>query len=176
MRNEEEVNATNVAPPHLHRNRANSVLQRRKYHIAITEWEVRWLPWLHLLGTLIGIGVVLMPSISKFWLVAIERINILQFLHAQFSNLGWLVMAALILYAMTHAISAIMSKHIYPGWDAQKEWGLPNAKQIIQRGLYPHTKKQEFVFLVCAFQSLLSPLLVVVLFGVLAFFIRLARS
>lgn len=153
-----------------------SVIARRRYHVGITKWEARWLPWLQATGAILGLAVVLMPSISKGWLAAIERVSLFRFIYEQFSSLGWLVATTLILYAITHAITAFMWKHSYPGWDARKEWGLPNAKQILDRDLFPSTRKQEFVFLVYAFQAFLSPFLVMILFGVVAYFIRFVRS
>lgn len=153
-----------------------TVVARRRLHVAVTRWEARWLPWLQAMGALVGLIVVLMPSISKGWLATIEQVSLFKFIYEQLSSLGVVVIAVLALYAVTNTICSLMWKHSYPGWDARKEWGLPNAKQILDRQLFPSTRSQEIVFFTYALQALLSPFLVMILFGVIAFFIRFIRS
>jgi len=151
---------------------SQSVKARRIYHVTITQWEAKWLPWLQAAGALVGFVIVLLPAMSKGWLVAIEEIGFLRFIFEQFSSFGNLVIVILTLYAITNAIGSLMWKHSYPGWNARKEGGMPNAKQILERKLYPATRKQEFIFFVYVVQGLLIPFFVAMLFGVLAFFIR----
>lgn len=153
-----------------------SVLRRRRFHVAITEWEAKGLPWLQAAGALIGFVFVLLPAMSKSWRTVIQDIGPLNWIFDEFSRFGLLVMAVFILFAVTNAIASLMWKHVYPGWDARKEWSLPNAKQILDRALYPINRKQEVVFYAFLAQALVSPLLIMILFGVLAFFIRLGGN
>lgn len=173
MKDEHDMNTAQESVPGIRsREVSEDVLRRRKYHIAITKWEAKWLYWLQAAGALVGFVIVLLPAMSNRWLSTIEEYDFLRFIYEQFSSLGNLVSMILALFAATNAILSLMWKHSYPGWDARKEGGMPNAQQILERQLFPETRKQELVFFVSVVQGLLIPLIVVMMFGVLAFFIR----
>lgn len=173
MKEANDSNSVQNSSPSINENLSDSVLRRRRYHIATTQWEEKWLPWLQTTGALIGFFVVLLPVIVKGWLVIIEEIIVLRFIFEQFSTLGNLVVTILLLYAITSAIISIMWGNSFPNWNIRIEGGLPSSQNILEKNLYPTTKKQEFVFYIHVLQGLLTPFFVVMIFGVLAFFIRL---
>lgn len=170
------MNTVQDSMPSTRGNVSDSVLRRRKYHIAIVEWEARWLPWLQAAGALVGFAIVLMPAMSKGWRSLIQDISVTNWIFEEFSRFGSFALALLaMLLSMTSALYSL--HHYFPGdWDVWQEHGFPSAKVIRDRALYPKTLKEEFTFwTLILFGMFGSSIWLYLPFGLISFFIRIGE-
>jgi len=149
------------------------VLGRRRYHEAAAKWLAKWSYLLQTTFALIGFMVVLLPMFSKSWRAAIENTPVAERIFNDFSTLSGL---AMVLFFILMVLWGILNWRVkdYPGgWHPTKQWGFPNPQQVVEMGLYPRLKREEFVFWIDIVFGTAGTMIWMILFGVFAFFIRI---
>lgn len=176
MNDEHDMNTAQNSPAGIRRAVSDSVLRRRKYHIAITEWEARWLPWLQAAGALVGFVIVLLPAMSRGWRSVIQDISVANWFFEEFSRFGPFALATLVLLlSMTSALYSL-HRHFPGDWDVRKEHGFPSATVMRDRTLYPQTLKEEVTFWLLALLGIFGFFIwLYIPFGLISFFIRIGE-
>jgi len=175
MRDEHDMNTTQDSLSDSRRSRdvASSVLRRRKYHIAITEWEAKWMYRQQAIGALIGFFIVLLPTLSKAWREIVVSFPPTRWIYDEFSSFGPFSLTVLLVFVFATIGLNGLYRHFPGGWDAKKEWGFPTARVIRDRGLYPTRPLEEAVFGLAVFVGLFGLFFWLYFpFGLIAFFIR----
>lgn len=152
-----------------------SVLRRRKFHIAITEWEAKASPWLQAAGALIGFVIVLLPGMSKSWRAVIQDIGPTKWFFEEFSRFGPTALTILLIMLTNTVILNALAHHFPGNWNAKKEWGFPTTKQILDRQLFPTTFRQEMAFMSWLFSGFYTPFIYIMGFGLFTFFMRMGE-
>ncbi len=152
-----------------------SVLRRRKFHIAINEWEAKTAPWLQTAGALIGFVFVLLPVMSKGWRAVIQDIGPTRWFFEEFSRLGPIAMAIFFMVMTNTVILNALARHFPGDWNAKKEWGFPTSKQILDRQLFPTTFREEIAFMSWVLSGFCVPFIYIMGFGVFSFFMRIGE-
>lgn len=146
-----------------------AVFARRKAHEAAAQWLARWLTDLQIVFALIGLIVVLLPTLSKPWRAIIDGIPIVARVFHDYSTLsGWAMAHVFILVSLLLVRNAL-SKHMQGGYTV----GL-TFRDVMDMELYPRTRKEEFAYWThVVFTAAAAPNLLLLPFGCFAFFIRI---
>lgn len=124
-----------------------SVLRRRKYHIAAAQWLARWTVRLAWISALAALFLLLFPVLSKSWRTAVEAFPVTAWFFHDFSTIGPTAKTLLGLFGFAYVYQVLNLKH-FPGGglDVTKEGGIPGTRVMSERGLYPNTRKEEAFF------------------------------
>lgn len=150
------------------------VSPRKDAQIAAARWLAKWSRPLQISFATTGFSVVLMPVLSNPWKEVVVSLPVAGWVFNQFSTFGAWAMLLLGLLLTLFLILNIMVRDYPGGWNPTKEWGFPSPKQVVEKELYPRTRKEEFVFWVDIFFGAIGTTVWLYLpFGVLAYFIRI---
>lgn len=153
---------------------SEGVLGRRPAHVRVARWVARWQFALQVSFVIAGLFLVLMPVLLEFWLVLIQQNPITHWVFEEFSRMGpmaigWLVFLLCGPYLALH----LMAQHYPGGWDVRQQQGFPSPTQIVERSLYPRTRREECVFWIAMVMDVLGTSIWLYLpFGVMAYSIR----
>lgn len=124
------------------------VIGRRPIHEAVVNWEIKWLPRLHLIFAPLAFVIVLLPKFNKAWHGVISFVPVISWLHREFSGLTstlYLCLAFglfLYFYSASKIDGESYSEYGYP---INLSYGI-SPQNIKQAELYPRTKLEERVF------------------------------
>ena len=148
-------------------------LRRRPLHVACMHWLAKCYLPLHLTFATIGFLLLMLPILCRPWRAIVESIPPLAWFFDEFSLFRGYAMGLLYAYAVFVFILSVMAKHYPGGWDWAKESRHPYLKEMIEKQLYPRTKKEEFVYWVdLVFGILETTVWLYLPFGLFAFFAR----
>ena len=153
-----------------------SVLRRRKYHIAAAQWLARWAARLAWISAFAALFLLLFPVLSKSWRTAVEAFPVTAWFFHDFSTLGPTARALLGILGGSFLYQALNLKHFRGGGlDVAKEGGIPGVTFMSERGLYPNTRKEESIYWVSFLLELLCYTVGVlyVPLGFMAYFLRM---
>lgn len=149
-------------------------LNRKGIHVVFARLLAKWSYRLQAIFASIGFFIVLLPTLSEPWRVAIKTFPFAAWIFNEFSTLGAGALLLVAIIMVPFFILNFMIKSYPGGWDPTKEGGFPGPKQIIEKELYPCNKREEFVFWVGIFLGFIGTTVWLYLpFGVLSCFIRM---
>ncbi len=119
-----------------------SVLARRKTHIELAKWCIKWRPTVLLLSCIFGVVFIVLPAISASWRSVIEKIPPLAVIFYSYASLkGALFWVHFLLIMGMSTLLNFFDKY-KPGGI----WVHITLSEIVEMELYPRTKKEEFAY------------------------------